>query len=117
VQRRLVGLLIVLSLSLSLPLGARQREEPVYEPGNGVTLPKLIRTVHVQYTANAMRKKLKGRVRMIGVVTREGIPTQIEVTEHLDDEMDAECVKAFEQWRFEPGKKDGDPSPFESGSR
>lgn len=108
-RRRIFGLLIILALALPLRLAAQQPDEPVYEHGNGVTLPIVIKQVYAHYTAGAMRKKLKGRISMTAVVTKAGIPTQIEVTQRLDDEMDAACVKALEQWRFEPGRKDGEP--------
>jgi protein TonB len=109
VPQRILGLLIVLALGLPAHLAAQQPDEPVYDQGNGVTMPKVITQVYAHYTANAMKKKLKGRIALKAVVTKAGIPTQIEVTEHLDDEMDAECVRALEQWRFEPGTKDGQP--------
>ena len=41
------------------------------------------------------------------VVDREGVPTNIEVVQSLDDDLDQAALKALQQWRFEPGKKDG----------
>jgi len=41
------------------------------------------------------------------VVDREGVPTNIEVVQSLDESLDEVALKALQQWRFEPGKKDG----------
>jgi hypothetical protein len=42
----------------------------VYRPGNGVESPRLLRSVRPNYTAEAMRAKVQGVVRLEGVVLR-----------------------------------------------
>ena len=99
---------ILLGCMVSASMGAHQ-DEPVHVPGNGVSIPRVVKEVKPQYTADAMRRRVQGAVVMQCIVSREGVPTNIIVTEPLDEELDKEAVKALAQWRFEPGQKDGAP--------
>ena len=85
-----------------LPAGASR-------PGNGVSQPKLITKVPPKYTKEASRAKIEGTVTLRIVVSAEGRATQIEVVKSLDPGLDQEAINAVEQWRFEPGQKDGKP--------
>lgn len=38
------------------------------------------------------------------VVTAAGEPSQIRITRSLDPSLDAEAIKALQQWRFAPGR-------------
>jgi TonB family protein len=106
-MRRLASCLAV-ALALAGPVLA-QEGETVYEPGNGADLPKVVKWVRAQYTADSMRRRVKGAVLLQCVVNREGMPTRVEVIQHLDDDIDKEAVHALQQWRFEPRTKDGKP--------
>jgi TonB family protein len=86
-----------------------QQNEPVYAPGNGVTLPKATKTVAAQYTPEALQNRVQGEVLLTCVISKSGVPTQIEVTKSLEASLDAAAIKALEQWRFDPGTKDGEP--------
>ena len=55
-----------------------------------------------------MRRKVNGAVLLRCVVDRDGVPTRLEIINALDDELDRASVEALKQWRFEPGKKDGE---------
>lgn len=84
-----------------------------YRPGNGVTLPRIIREVKPQYTADAMRAKIQGEVWLEAVVLPDGTVGQIDVVRSLDPTfgLDQEAVKAAKQWRFIPGTRFGEPVP------
>jgi periplasmic protein TonB len=84
-----------------------QQDDTIYEPGNGVSMPKLVKEVGPRYTADALRRGVTGAVMLQCVVDRKGVPTNPEVVQSLDDELDKIALKALRQWRFEPGKKDG----------
>ncbi len=98
--------LVAFSLGLAAPMLAQQ-DDTIYKPGNGVSLPKLVTQVGPHYTADAMRRRISGAVLLQCVVDREGVPTNIEVVQSLDESLDEVALKALQQWRFEPGKKDG----------
>ena len=76
-----------------------------YRPGNGVMLPKPLREVKPQYTADAMRAKVQGTVLLECVVLPDGTVGKVEVVRSLDSAfgLDQEAIKAAKQWRFAPG--------------
>jgi periplasmic protein TonB len=83
----------------------------VYQPGNGVTLPRIIREVKPQYTSDAMRAKIQGAVLLQCTVRPDGSVTDIQVMRSLDPTfgLDQEAIKAAKQWRFAPGTRMGQP--------
>jgi protein TonB len=87
----------------------------VYNIGNGVTSPILIREVKPNYTGDAMRAKLQGVVEMEAVVLPDGSvdPNRIKITRSLDSTfgLDQQAVIAVKQWRFRPGTYKGQPVP------
>lgn len=84
-----------------------------YRPGAGVTLPRLLREVKPQYTADAMRAKIQGTVFLEAVVMPDGTVGDISVVKSLDPVfgLDQEAIKAASQWRFAPGMRRGEPVP------
>jgi len=81
----------------------------VYEPGDGVSLPQVVKQVKANYTSEAMRQMIEGDV-MLGVVVRaDGSVGDVQVKESLDAVygLDQEAIKAIKQWEFKPGMKDG----------
>ena len=85
----------------------------VYDVGNGVSEPKLIREVKPNYTADAMRAKVQGQVELEAVVNPDGSVDRVKVTRSLDSTfgLDQEAIKAVRQWRFVPGTLKGQPVP------
>ena len=83
----------------------------VFRPGNGVQLPKPLREVKPQYTADAMRAKVQGTVLLECVVLPDGSVGKIDVVRSLDSTfgLDQEAIKAARQWRFAPGTRFGEP--------
>lgn len=83
----------------------------VYQPGNGVSLPRIIREVKPAYTSDAMRAKIQGAVLLQCTVRPDGSVTDIQVLRSLDPTfgLDEEAKKAARQWRFAPGTRMGQP--------
>jgi periplasmic protein TonB len=84
-----------------------------YRPGSGVTVPRLLRDVKPQYTADAMRAKVQGTVLLECVVMPDGSVGDVQIVRSLDAVfgLDQEAVKAARQWRFVPGTRQGEPVP------
>jgi TonB family protein len=82
-------------------------------PGNGVTIPRLIKNVRPQYTAEAMRAKIQGSVMVECVVNTDGTVSDARVIRSLDATfgLDQEAIKAAKQWLFAPGTRNGEPVP------
>ena len=51
----------------------------VYQPGNGVTLPRVLHEVKPQYTSDAMRAKVQGTVLLQCVVRPDGTVGDVQV--------------------------------------
>jgi protein TonB len=71
----------------------------------------LLREVKPQYTAEAMRAKVQGRVMLECIVLADGTVGNVEVLRSLDPTfgLDQEAIKAAKQWRFDPGTRFGEP--------
>jgi TonB family protein len=84
-----------------------------YRPGNGVDLPRVLREVRPNYTADAMRAKVQGTVLIEAVVLPDGTVGQVQIVRSLDTVfgLDQEAMKAARQWRFAPGTRFGQPVP------
>lgn len=82
----------------------------VYRAGGAVTAPRLMAEVRPKYTNDALRRKVQGTVVLELIVTRDGRPSHIRVTQSLDrGGLDEEAIAAVQQWRFEPGRLAGTP--------
>ena len=84
-----------------------------FRPGAGITLPRVLREVKPQYTADAMRAKVQGSVWLECIVMPDGSVGEVKVTRSLDPifGLDQEAIKAARNWRFSPGMRQGQPVP------
>jgi TonB family protein len=84
-----------------------------YRPGNGVTMPRLLREMKPNYTSDAMRAKIQGTVLVECIVNTHGDVTDVKILKSLDPTfgLDQEAIKAAKQWRFIPGTRLGEPVP------
>ena len=81
-----------------------------YRAGGSVTPPRVIFEVKPTYTNRAMMARIEGSVMLELIVRANGIPTNIRVTRSIDpDGLDGEAVRAASQWRFSPGRLNGNP--------
>jgi periplasmic protein TonB len=89
----------------------RAQDATVYKPGNGVSLPQVVKQVKAEYTREAMQQMIEGTVGLDVVVQADGAVGDVSVTQSLDAVygLDKEAVKAMKQWQFKPGIKDGKP--------
>ncbi len=87
----------------------RAQDATVYTPGDGVSLPQVVKQVAAQYTSEAMRQMIEGEVVLDVVVKSDGEVGDVTVKQSLDAVygLDQEAIKAMKQWRFKPGTKDG----------
>ena len=85
----------------------------VYQPGNGVQSPILVRQVRPAYTADAMRARQQGTVDLDCVVLANGNVGTCEIVRSFKPPygLDQEAIKAAQQWRFRPGTRQGQPVP------
>jgi periplasmic protein TonB len=84
-----------------------------YREGNGVTSPRVIKEVKPSYTGEAMRARIHGLVTMEAIVMPDGSVGNVQIIKSLDNNfgLDKEAIKTVKQWRFEPGRRLGQPVP------
>jgi len=82
-------------------------------PGNGVSWPVLVRQVKPEYTAEAVRARTQGTIRLECVVERDGTVGMCDVVRTMSAAfgLDAQAIKAALQWQFRPGLRGGEPVP------
>ncbi len=56
-----------------------------------------------------MRQRLRGTIRLKGVVSSDGTTRDVELVSGLEQQMDENAVAALKQWKFEPGQREGKP--------
>jgi TonB family protein len=74
-----------------------------------VSQPSVLFKVDPGYSEEARKAKLSGEVLLSVVVDSEGRPQDIRVVKALGMGLDEEAIIAVRQWRFNPGRKDGNP--------
>jgi periplasmic protein TonB len=84
-------------------------EEPVFDLGPGITPPRVVHQVNPAASSNSRGFKLSGTVLIGLVVSSKGAPLSVHVVRSLDADVDESAVKAVQEWRFEPARKDGNP--------
>lgn len=82
---------------------------PVYTPGGDVKAPKLTHYVEPAFSPSSKEAYVEGVVKISTVITIEGLPTELVVVHGLNTEEDSTALKAAQQWRFDPGTKNGKP--------
>ena len=111
-----VAVLVEVEMTFTLrrkgpPLGSPE----VYLPGaEGVSLPRAVREVQPAYPAAARAEGVQGTVILEAVVLPDGTVGDARVTGPLDPALEAEAMKALNDWRFEPGRKDGRAVPVQA---
>ncbi|HUQ87313.1 MAG TPA: M56 family metallopeptidase [Vicinamibacterales bacterium] len=90
-------------------------QSQVYRPGNGVSLPQVVKEVKPEYTHEAMEAHIQGSVWVDCVVNEQGAVSDVKVTKSLDTEtgLDQAAIDAVRQWEFRPGMKDGKAVPVQ----
>lgn len=83
----------------------------VFRIGSGVESPRLLQSARPDYTSEAMRAKVQGVVQLEGVVLPDGTVGDVRVIRSLDAVfgLDEEAIRAARRFRFEPGRRFGEP--------
>jgi TonB family protein len=103
-----LGLLSIVALVLSANAVIGQ-DATVYTPGNGVSIPRVVKDVEPTYTPEARKAGIQGNVVLSAVVLSDGTVGDVTVRQSLDTKcgLDQQAVNAVKQWVFKPGIKDG----------
>jgi TonB family protein len=87
---------------------------PVYRVGGGVTAPVLLSKIEPTYSEEARVARLQGSVLLYVQISPEGRATQMHVVQPLGMGFEEHAMEAVKRWRFQPGKKAGQPVTVEA---
>ncbi|MEP6916172.1 MAG: energy transducer TonB [Acidobacteriota bacterium] len=93
--------------------GPKLGSPDIYQVGDDVHAPTVLKEVKVAYTPEAKAAGIKGTVRMDCVVLPDGTVGDVKVTQLLDPGLDREAVAALRKWTFNPGTLSGRPVPVQ----
>jgi TonB family protein len=88
-------------------------QKPVFRIGKGVTPPRVLDQKDPEFSDQARKARFQGTCVLRLVVGADGLPRDIKVTTPLGMGLDEKAVEAVRQWRFDPGRKDGEPVAVE----
>ena len=87
-------------------------EASIATPGGDVTAPVPLYKPDPEYTREAARDGIEGRLRFWIVVDAQGNVSDIqEMSDPLGDGLDKSAMDTVKSWKFEPAKRDGVPVP------
>jgi TonB family protein len=85
-----------------------------HEPVPGAAPPQVkppvpLRKVDPKYVAAAAADRVEGKVRLFGIIRRDGRVDGVALLLHLDNRLDATAIEALTKWQFEPALRNGKP--------
>ncbi len=72
--------------------------------------PKLVRRVEPQYTADALSRKIEGKIKLSFLVMPTGSVRKIRVLHRLDTGLDRKAIEALSHWHYSPAIQHGRPT-------
>jgi len=91
-----------LELPTPRPLGTRGIAQ-----GPDISAPRLMAHPAPQYGQASREAGIQGAVVLYVVIGIDGTPSEVLVYQHLSPDLDDEAVRTVRQWRFTPGKRNG----------
>jgi TonB family protein len=79
-----------------------------------ITAPGPVRKIDPKYPQDLMKDHVEGEVILYGVIGQDGAVGSVQLVRGIDDQLDANAIVAFRQWKFHPAMKDGQPVALEA---
>jgi TonB family protein len=79
-----------------------------------VSGPVPVQKVDPQYPPTLMTERVSGEVILYAIIRRDGSVDSIQLIRGIDQQLDANAIKAFHQWKFRPAAKQGTPVELEA---
>lgn len=76
--------------------------------------PVPVQKVDPQYPPTLISERVAGEVILYAVIRRDGSVDGIQLVRGIDQQLDANAIKALRQWKFRPGTKQGAPVELEA---
>ena len=79
-----------------------------------VSAPGPLRKVDPKYPPTLIRERVEGEVILYAVIRADGSVDSIQLVRGIDEQLDANAMQAFSQWKFRPATKQGAPVDLEA---
>jgi TonB family protein len=79
-----------------------------------LSAPVVTTKVDPAYPPDVLRDHVEGTVTLYAVIRPDGSVDNVKVLDSLDDRLDQNCVRAFSNWHFRPGTRNGEPVAVEA---
>ena len=79
-----------------------------------LSAPVPVHKVDPKYPSTMMEERIEGEVILYGVIRENGSVDSIQLVRGVDERLDANAMKAFSEWKFEPATREGQPVDLEA---
>ena len=76
--------------------------------------PVPVQKVDPKYPPTLITERVAGEVILYAVIRRDGSVDSIQLVRGIDEQLDANAIRALRQWKFRPGAKEGIPIELEA---
>jgi TonB family protein len=76
--------------------------------------PVPVKKVDPKYPPTLISERVQGEVVLYAVIRRDGSVDSIQLVRGIDEQLDANAMKALAQWQFRPAAKQGTPVELEA---
>jgi TonB family protein len=94
-----------LRASTSNPIGVASGE---------IAEPSPLRKVDPKYPPTLAAEHVEGEVILYAVIRRDGSVDSIQLVRSVDEQLDANAMRALAQWKFRPAERNGEPLELET---
>lgn len=78
-----------------------------------ISSPQPLRKVDPKYPPTLIAEHVEGEVVLYGVIRKDGSVDSIQLVRGIDEQLDANAMHAFAQWKFKPAEKQGETIDLE----
>jgi len=79
-----------------------------------VSSPQPLRKVDPKYPPTLIAEHVEGEVVLYAVIRKDGSVDSIQLVKGIDEQLDANAMHAFAQWKFQPAEKHGEAIDLEA---
>jgi TonB family protein len=79
-----------------------------------LSAPVPLRKLDPKYPQTAIQDHIQGEVILYGVIRPDGSVDGIQLVHGIDEQLNANAIAAFAQWKFQPATKGGQPIALEA---
>ena len=76
--------------------------------------PVPVKKVDPQYPQTLISERVQGEVLLYAVIQSDGSVDSIKLVRGIDEQLDANAMRALSQWKFRPASKGGEPVALEA---